>query len=245
MKTNSEFKNEALAALKGNWGKAVLATLVYAIILFIFTGPATYESMEMQDYVREHSHRGASVHQMAAMIQDPAYQLLQKRSNGTSAALTLAQIFLIFPIALGYANAFRKLLVSGDNNLLSNSFRIGFSNYWHKVGGMLQMYVLIVLWSLLFLIPGIIKAYSYAMTPYILEENPELSTTEAIHRSRMMMRGHKFDLFWLQLSFIGWLLLGILTAGIGYFWLAPYMDTAQAAFYEDVKADYAINGGLA
>ena len=59
-----------------------------------------------------------------------------------------------------------------------------------------------------------------------------------------MMKGHKFDLFWLFLSFIGWILLSILTLGIGLLWLAPYMYTAQAAFYEDVKADYELNGGL-
>lgn len=97
---------------------------------------------------------------------------------------------------------------------------------------------------LLFIIPGIVKSFSYAMTPYILEENPELSANEAIDRSRAMMKGHKFDLFWLYLSFIGWILLSILTLGIGLLWLAPYMQTATAAFYEDVKADYERNGGL-
>ena len=60
----------------------------------------------------------------------------------------------------------------------------------------------------------------------------------------MMMRGHKFDLFYLYLSFIGWFLLCLLTAGIGFLWLAPYVDTSLAAFYEDVKSDYAMNGGL-
>ena len=109
---------------------------------------------------------------------------------------------------------------------------------------MLLMTIMVFLWSLLLIIPGIIKWFSYAMTPFILEENPELSASEAIHRSRMMMRGHKFDLFYLYLSFIGWFILCILTAGIGFLWLGPYVDTALAAFYEEVKADYALNGGL-
>ena len=106
------------------------------------------------------------------------------------------------------------------------------------------MYIFIALWSLLLIIPGIVKSLSYAMTPYILEENPELSANEAIDRSRAMMRGHKYDLLWLYLSFIGWFLLSFLTLGIGLLWLIPYVETAQAAFYEDVKADYAQNGGL-
>ncbi len=82
------------------------------------------------------------------------------------------------------------------------------------------------------------------MTPYILDENPELGASEAIHRSRMMMKNHKFDLFWLYLSFIGWFLLCCITCGIGFLWLTPYFNTAKASFYEEVKADYALNGGL-
>lgn len=94
-------------------------------------------------------------------------------------------------------------------------FSIAFGKWIHNVLGILIMYVYIFLWSLLFLIPGIIKAYSYAMTPYILAEHPELSVNEAIDRSRAMMKGHKFDYFFLQLSFIGWMLLSIITLGVG------------------------------
>ena len=149
------------------------------------------------------------------------------------------------PFTVGFANAMRRLLVDGENNILSNAFGISFTNnYWRKVWTMLWMEILIFLWALLLIIPGIIKSFSYAMTPYILEDNPELGAVDAIHRSRMMMRGHKFDLFWMYLSFIGWGLLCILTFGIGFLWLAPYIATTQAAFYEEVKADYALNGGL-
>ena len=117
-------------------------------------------------------------------------------------------------------------------------FSITFKNYLHKVWGYLLMYIFIILWSFLFIIPGIVKAFSYAMTPYILEENPELSANDAIDRSRAMMKGHKFDLFYLYLSFIGWGILCLLTLGIGFLWLTPNMSTATAAFYEDVKAEY-------
>lgn len=242
MKTNKQFKTEARAALRGNWGKAVLTTLVYAFLMSVAMGPTLYQSAKMQTYVQEH--RVSSLHQMATMMQDPAYQLLQQRTNGSSSLLLLVEILFIFPLTLGYANAMRKLLVESDNEMLGNTFRIAFSNYWHKVWGMLWMYILIFLWSLLLIIPGIIKSFSYAMTPFILEENPELTATEAIHRSRMMMRGHKFDLFWLFLGFLGWAILCLFTAGIGFFWLAPYMETAYAGFYEEVKAEYAVKGGL-
>ena len=244
MKTNQEFKNAALAALRGNWGKAVLATLLYVLILSFVTGPAVYGTTQIQSQMRETIGYSPTGAQAAAFITSPEFIAMQQKATRNSGLTTLLEFLVILPLSLGFLNAFRKLLVAGDNSILPNTFRIGFGNYWHKVWGMLLMTVFIFLWSLLFIIPGIIKWFSYAMTPFILEENPELSASDAIHRSRMMMRGHKFDLFWLYLSFIGWFFLCILTAGIGFLWLAPYVDTSVAAFYEEVKADYALNGGL-
>lgn len=93
------------------------------------------------------------------------------------------------------------------------------------------------LWSLLLIIPGIIKSYSYAMTPFILEDDDEeVSGNKAIEKSMRMMDGHKWELFCLDFSFIGWILLAILTLGIGCLWLYPYINTARAAFYEELKA---------
>ena len=240
MKSNTYFKDSALAALRGNWGKAVLATLVYFLILMAFSGPSVFTSLKLQDAMQ--GYKLTSAASVLEMASDPEIAALQKQNSGTSALTFLLEVFLIMPLMVGFMNAFRKLLTKLDTNLLGNTF--DFSNYWHKVGGMLLMSVLIALWSLLLIIPGIIKAFSYAMTPYILDENPELTPSEAIHRSRLMMKGHKFDLFWLMLSFIGWGFLCLLTAGIGFLWLSPYMETASAAFYEEVKAEYEINGGL-
>ena len=100
------------------------------------------------------------------------------------------------------------------------------------------MELFIGLWTLLLIIPGIIKYFSYAMTPFILKDYPELSANKAIDLSRAMMKDRKFDLFYLILSFIGWYLLAILTFGIGFFWLVPYVQTSMASFYADVKGDY-------
>ena len=237
MKTNTFFKDSALSALRGNWGKAILAVLVYFLIVLAIAGPAGYASVMMQDAMDV-----SSISSLSELVQDPDYLAAQKTTNGVSGLTFLLEIFLLLPIGVAFLNVFRKLLVNGDNNTLGNLF--DFSNYWRKVGGMLLVGIFTFLWSLLFIIPGIIKAFSYSMTPYILDENPELGASEAIHRSRMMMKTHKFDLFWLYLSFIGWWLLCILTCGIGFLWLAPYFQTAKAAFYEEVKADYELNGGL-
>ena len=95
------------------------------------------------------------------------------------------------------------------------------------------MYVL--LWSLLFIIPGIIATYSYAMTEFILAEHPELTASEAIARSKEMMSGNRWCLFCLHFSFIGWDILSSLTLGIGNLWLHPYKQAANAVFYREIS----------
>lgn len=91
------------------------------------------------------------------------------------------------------------------------------------------------LWSMLFVIPGIIKSFSYSQAMYILAENPDIGALEAISRSKAMMKGHKMELFVLSLSFIGWHLLGAVTFGIAYIWIIPYMSATCANFYNNIK----------
>lgn len=97
-----------------------------------------------------------------------------------------------------------------------------------------------VLWGLLFVVPGIIKGYSYALTMFILKDYPTLDALEAIDLSRDMMDGNKWRLFCLDLSFIGWRLLCVVTLGIASLYVAPYYQAAVAQFYETVKAEYEI-----
>jgi len=102
------------------------------------------------------------------------------------------------------------------------------------VSNLLTM-IFIFLWSLLLIIPGIIKALSYSMTPYIIADNPEIDGMVAIDKSREMMRGNKTRLFFLYFSFIGWFILCLFTFGIGFFFLAPYIKTTVANFYVDIR----------
>lgn len=92
----------------------------------------------------------------------------------------------------------------------------------------------VFLWSLLFVIPGVIMAYAYSMAIYVANDNPELSAMDAIRKSRELMDGHKWDLFVLDLSFIGWIFLCLLTCGIGFFFLAPYIEMAHVEFYREL-----------
>ena len=116
-----------------------------------------------------------------------------------------------------------------------------FNGFIRAFGESVVLYLLqnlfIALWSLLFVIPGIVKTYSYAMSYYIANDNPTLGANECITRSRAMMRGHKFQLFCLDLSFIGWYILGSLCLGLGTLFVVPYHEVARANFYADLKAE--------
>jgi uncharacterized membrane protein len=97
--------------------------------------------------------------------------------------------------------------------------------------------IYIALWTLLFFIPGIVKSYSYAMTYFIMNDDETIGANDAITKSREMMNGHKWELFMLDLSFFGWILLSILTFGILSFWVTPYMNLAHAEFYRRLKGE--------
>mgnify|MGYP003305130217 CR=1 FL=1 len=94
-----------------------------------------------------------------------------------------------------------------------------------------------MLWSLLFVIPGIVKSYSYAMAMYIQQDDPSKEGRECIEESRLMMDGHKWQLFCLDCSFIGWYLLGALCLGVGIFFVLPYHQLARTNFYLALKAE--------
>jgi uncharacterized membrane protein len=169
---------------------------------------------------------------MNQIVISPAFAL------AAVALYILGMPLLTMPLTLGFDYASNRLLVEGDNRAVGNLFRDSFGRWGRKVWGMFLMNFFISLWSLLLIIPGFIKFYAYALTPYILIDNPELSANQAINLSQKMMKGHKFDMFILHLSFIGWIFLSIFTFGIGLLWLLPYMMTAQAAFYQDVKKEF-------
>lgn len=211
MKTNKEYKNEALASLMGNWPKAVLSTIVYMVLAVLVS--IIIESVNP--------------------VSTPAGTFA-----AVSAIYVLLMIFVLMPLSVGYYATYKELLFNDADDMTRNMFKLGFGKWWHNTWGMLLTGIFVFLWSLLLIIPGLIKSFAYALTPYILVDRPELSANEAINLSQKMMKGHKFDFFWLMLSFLGWIFLSILTLGIGLFWLTPYMYTAYAAFYRDVKTEY-------
>lgn len=146
--------------------------------------------------------------------------------------LGLAQFILGGVVQLGYCSF---LLKQHDGE--KAEFQDLFSKFDHFGQGFAQAFLrglYVFLWSLLLIIPGIVKSFSYAMTPFIMVENPDMSANEAITASRKLMDGRKTDLFWLGLTFIGWTLLSLLTLNLGSIALNPYMNAAYAAFYRSL-----------
>lgn len=155
---------------------------------------------------------------------------------GVASATVIGAILLAGPLTAGLAFFFMKLYRKEDVTF-NDSFG-GFSNFSNNLVAGILVPLFTFLWTLLFFIPGIIKNLSYAMTFYILNDHPEYSATQAITESRKIMNGHKWELFVLYLSFIGWDLLSVLTLGIlEIVYVAPYKATAVAGFYDAIKGE--------
>lgn len=148
---------------------------------------------------------------------------------------TIASIIL-GPVLLYGLNYHFIRVVRRENADVVDLF-VGFNNFANSLVAGLLMSIFITLWSMLLVIPGIIATLSYSFTYYIMIDNPEMGALEAIRKSKEMTNGHKWDLFVLGLSFIGWALLIPLTCGIGVLWLTPYQGVTLANFYEEVKAN--------
>ena len=145
----------------------------------------------------------------------------------------LISLFVGNAATVGLCNYFIK------NTDSKPSFKDAFSGfkvkYGRNIGTLLLVGIKTVLWSILFIIPGIIKTYEYAIIPYILADDPEISSKDAFKKAKQMMKGNKWRLFKLEFSFIGWYILCFLTLGIGTFFLLPYLNAAAAEFYLELK----------
>ena len=143
-------------------------------------------------------------------------------------------LFIAGPMLVG-VSMFSLSLSRSENARLEQIFE-GFKNYGTVLGAYLLMVLFIFLWMLLLIIPGIIAAIAYSQTFYILAEDDAIGSMDALKKSKEMMDGYKWKYFCLGLRFIGWALLCILTLGIGFLWLSPYIQISYAKFYEDIKA---------
>lgn len=212
-----DYRNIAWSRLSGHWGVSILAGFVAALFGASLSSTASF-NLNYQEKIFELSPEVAAI--LAAIV-------------SVLGILSFAQFIIGGTVQLGYCRFLLKQQDSEDaklQDLFSQFDRFGVGFLQALLRGLYLFF-----WSLLFVIPGVIKTYSYAMTPFILADHPEMTANEAITASRRLMDGHKWELFCLGFSFIGWHLLSILTLGILELWIVPYQNAAYAAFYRSIR----------
>lgn len=215
---SSDYRARARQMLSGKWGMAILVTLVAGLLGGLAAGASGSTSLDID---------AETIAKFPEFIQ--TYFMFAASVGGV---LGFIQFVIGTTVQLGYSKYLLKLH-DGEEAELRDLF-----SEFHRFGDAFVMGLLrslyTFLWTLLFIIPGIIAAYKYAMAHFILLENPGMKPKDAITASKEMMDGHKFELFCLGLSFFGWSLLCIMTLGIGSLWLNPYVNASYAAFYRQI-----------
>lgn len=250
MKSRKEIKLIGKEAFKANYWTCVLAALLVSAVIgaieWLANGPAIRQSVEMYANAMSSAVAMQSMESSAQFVQSmPAPESMTIQFSAGSSAASLLAFLISGPVSVGLAFLYLKNLFEENraNLTVMTPFTEAFNNFPRKLGSMLLMGLKVFLWSLLLVIPGIIKSYAYAMTPYILADCPNVKAADAIKLSKAMMKGHKWELFVLGLSYIGWFFLGILTLGIVYlFYVTPWMNSTYAVYYEEVR-DEALRTG--
>ena len=238
MKLAADFRRISRESLRGRWLTAVIAGFLASLL-----GGVSSRSPQIEFGYTESGSTGS-----VGGLEQEISQLLQGNGEllkpliGAGVVLLLvvlavSAVFLVLGcvVRVGYCRFNLDLVDPGKEPEVGTLFKY-FSKWKNLLLAYLREFVVVFLWMLLLIVPGIIASYSYAMTGYILAENPDLSPKEAMRKSKEMMEGNRWRLFCLQFSFIGWSLLAVLTLGIGNLWLVPYEQGAIAAFYRDVSA---------
>ncbi|MDA0991114.1 MAG: DUF975 family protein [Verrucomicrobia bacterium] len=160
------------------------------------------------------------------------YQIIATGMSFIPFVGSIAVYILAGPLALGVIT-FALTIGRGGDPQIGQLF-VGFKRFATTLCAYLLVMVFTLLWMLLLIVPGIIASYSYAMTFYIIADDPEIKAREAITKSKAIMMGNKWKYFCLNMRFFGWALLCLLTLGIGFLWLMPYMQVSMARFYDDI-----------
>lgn len=253
MWTRKELKERAKEALKRNYWKIVLVSLIGMLIggglgsSGISGGGSDIRDMasdNVEEHFTEHENDDVDWEGAEAVLDD--IQMDIRPQDIVAVAFTVIVVLIVAAIVLAIGIALDVLLLNpvqvGINRFMVKSLddtariaEVGYTfdhNYKNGVKVMFFKDLYVVLWSLLFIVPGIYKAYQYRMVPYILGENPDMTYQEVLQRSKDMMDGQKWDAFVLDLSFILWHMLGGITCGLAeIFYVAPYVNLTDAALY--------------
>jgi uncharacterized membrane protein len=238
MWTRQLLKENAKVAFRRNYWTCVLVS-----ILAGFLGVTTVGGSVNFDFSQESSGTSGDVSQMiSGGIPD---YLVYALGGAVLIAFVIGICFSLLVTNVVKVGCNRYFLENREHKTDVSQLFYGFKQgrYGSNVWVMFLHDLYIFGWSLLLIVPGIIKTYQYALVPYILAENEDLDKDRIFKMSKEMMDGHKMELFVLELSFIGWALLGTLSLGmVGIFWTNPYMNATMAEFYSAVKAESLQNG---
>ena len=225
MWNRQQVKEQAKQIMKRNYWKMFVVTLIASIL----TGEKTTIIERVQDFASNNHSYDAQ-----PMFYSSNFELIFYSFISIASILgILYTIFIGNVIVVGKNGYFIK---SHDENPELGEIFKGFKgNYLNVVKIMFLMDLKTLLWLLLLIVPGVIKAYEYSMIPYLLAENPNLSADEAFSLSKQMTTEQKMDLFVLDLSFLGWIILGLICCGIGILFVLPYPEATRAEVYLNLK----------
>lgn len=230
--TRKELKDNAKSQLRGNWGWAIALFLVSAIFIYIVNDIISY-SITGKDVIYRSVESFGSIYNNTVVVEKPM-------TIQISSLISYVWGILSTMILWGVTYTILKFRDDGSKGNVFKAMFSAFTNGRFETSFLTSLLygIFLTLWACLLVIPGIVKAYAYAMTPYILKDTYDAgnkpTATEAITKSRELMKGHKAELFVLDLSFIGWWLLGIITLGIGFIWITPYYRQTKANFYREL-----------
>lgn len=226
----ADYRRESKATLQGKWGIAMGAYLVAALL----GGASLGVSFNFPTSISEEDMTTIAKSEVIPAEFRPIIFGVLGVFAVIAISVSVALFFVGSIVGVGYSQ-FNIDIIDGKEASFGKLFSWFKSKLWSTaVLCNLLSTLYTFLWTLLFIIPGIMAAYSYIMAPYILAENPEMGPKEAIARSKEIMAGHRWDLFCLHISYVGWNLLSLLTLGILSLWIQPWMNAATAMFYRNL-----------
>lgn len=220
---SKDFKRLSLDNLRGKWGAVILSMLAAGIVLAALKTISDFLSQLTFNLQSVSGGIITSLLCIAVVIISTAFAII-------NIVITSSMIYGVKTYSLNfvrYSDTDIRYIFCG----FSNGFKVILKSFVLH----LLMFIFSLLWSILFIIPGIVAYLSYSQAFYILSDNDDISAYEALKRSKEMMRGYKGKLFCMRLSFIGWAILSVITCGIGFIFLAPYIETAEANFHEYLR----------
>ncbi len=220
-----DYRDVARNDLQGNWPLSIIVAMIAMVLGGMLVGGSIQWNVTVPwQYSMDFSEAAKYIRFHRNFFSIPAWLSI----------VSLIQFLIGGAVQLGYCDFLQNLHRRNDPSiadLFSQINRFGTALLLRFLTGLF-----IFLWGLLFVIPGIIAYFRYAMAPFWLAEHPEASAMDALRASKELMRGRKGQLFCLELSFFGWMILCVLSYGIGYLVLNPYINSAVAAFYREVSA---------